>query len=122
MLIFRQCCTCWRALIGVMLLALLIQPALAAAAELHELEHQVLTGHSHADHDHQLGTEPPDESELDGWHLLLHFGHGCCQAVGLLPTTLAFPVADRHSAPALTETQYPSGMGLRRALRPPIGT
>ncbi|MCI1710152.1 MAG: hypothetical protein LKM32_06630 [Chiayiivirga sp.] len=119
----RQCIaarTCWLALL---LLAVVWQPSLLAASQVHASEHLIQTGHAH-DADHDGPGIPADEQVTPGndtfWHGLMHLAH-CCGQVSALPAAPLLVTAASHDALA---PEGPRGVLATHAppqpLRPPI--
>ncbi len=73
-----------------LLLAVLVQPVLAAVADLHEASHGQATHASHA-HDAQGEVQIPDGGDPDEGrsllHALMHAGHCCGQASAVDPAS-----------------------------------
>lgn len=113
--------------VGLLTLALMVQPMIAAIGEVHELGHATVSlgaVAAHAD-DHsgaQHADQAPDEPESnDAMHVLLHFAHCCSQT----PTTLGsaqvqlLAVAG-SDAPLVAATPLPLKASANDVLRPPI--
>lgn len=75
--------------------ALMLQPMLAAAAELHELAHDPTGGHLHSSHSVDVTEELTAVDETgdtaETLHTLLHFSHSCGETATEIPVVL--PVA-----------------------------
>jgi hypothetical protein len=120
----RKRCMAYRALwVALLMLALVWQPALLAASEVHESEHLIQTGHAH-DADHEGPGIPADELSLPGddgiWHSLMHLGH-CCAQVSALPSGGApMPLMLRPASTPDSPSLAIQSLTLPRPLRPPI--
>lgn len=112
------------ALLGLLALAMVLQPVLAAAGDIHELGHdgEVATA-GNADHQHDTGdTVPADDGKQgESLHFLLHFAHCCGHApsalLGGLEVVAFTPVSD---ALVSTPAPLPLHHALQDVLRPPI--
>jgi hypothetical protein len=107
--------------VAVMLLALVAQPVLIAASELHETAHALAAGHAHDDVHPEAGI-PPDEPHEpgDAWHAVLHVGHCCSQPTAAIAAPLLVPI-DRTAVPPPPATARSlSDPALPTLLRPPI--
>ena len=113
--------------VGLLALALMVQPLVAAIGEVHELSHaagSLSAVASHAD-DHssaQHADQAPNEPESnDAMHVLLHFAHCCSQT----PTTLGaaqvqFLAIVGSDAPLVAAAPLPLQASTNDVLRPPI--
>ena len=113
--------------VGLLALALMVQPLVAAIGEVHELSHaagSLGAVAAHAD-DHsgvQHADQAPDEPESnDAMHVLLHFAHCCSQT----PTTLGaaqvqFLAIAGSDAPLVAASPLPLQASTNDVLRPPI--
>jgi len=77
-----------RILIGFLALCFLWQPILLVAAEVHEVQHLLQTGHAH-DTQHPESGIPVDDphSGSSSLHVLMHLGQCCSFPVALVPAT-----------------------------------
>ena len=113
--------------VGLLALALLVQPMVAAIGEVHELSHaagslSAVAAHSDDHSGAQHADQAPNEPESnDAMHVLLHFAHCCSQT----PTTLGsaqvqlLAVAG-SDAPLVAATPLPLKPSANDVLRPPI--
>lgn len=77
-----------RLLIGCLALCFVWQPILLAAAEAHEVQHLLQTGHAHDDAHPEAGIPADDPDGGAGvLHALMHIGHCCSFPVALMPST-----------------------------------
>lgn len=106
---------------GILLLALVVQPALAAMGEIHELSHVGDTA-SHAAFDTAYAPAPQDSAEGgDALHFLVHFSHCCSPVSAMVPfTPVPLPAINSSTSPALGLLALPLGSALEDVLRPPI--
>lgn len=106
-------------------LALVLQPALTNAGEMHELAHDSSGMHAHALHVDNLHTEMAAAGEQDDdgaatLHVLLHFAHAGDQVVVVLPTLrplAAMPLTARRMVP---DTSLSQAAPLASPFKPPI--
>jgi len=109
--------------VALLMLALIWQPALLAASEVHETAHLLQMGHAHDADDEGPGI-PEDEPTAhdDGafWHGLMHLGH-CCGHVSALPSdgVPAHPALMPACVPVSPALVIQS-LTLPHPLRPPI--
>ena len=112
---------------GLLALALIVQPTIAAIGEVHELSHasgSLGAVAAHGDHyaDVQHAEDAPDAPENnDAMHVLLHFAH-CCSHT---PTTLGsvqmlVATVAGSDAPLAATAQLPLQASTNDVLRPPI--
>lgn len=110
---------------GILLLALVVQPALAAMGEIHELSHVGDTA-SHAAFDtaHAPAPAPAPEDSAEGGdalHFLVHFSHCCSPVSAMVPfTPVPLPAINSSTSPALGLLALPLRSALEDVLRPPI--
>ena len=112
--------------IGLLALALMVQPMVAAIGEVHELNHvsasQGITL-AHADHHANAShaERSPERESNDAMHVLLHFAHCCSQT----PTTLGSAQVKvlgiaGSDAPLVAQAELPLQASTNDVLRPPI--
>lgn len=113
--------------VGLLALALMVQPLVAAIGEVHELSHAAgslsavaahADDHSGAHHADQAPNEPESN---DAMHVLLHFAHCCSQT----PTTLGAAQVQLlaiagSDAPLVAASPLPLQASTNDVLRPPI--
>ncbi|MDO5610211.1 MAG: hypothetical protein Q4G62_05470 [Pseudomonadota bacterium] len=106
---------------GILLLALVVQPALAAMGEIHELSHIGDTAR-HALFDTAHAPAPVDSAEGgEALHFLVHFSHCCNPVSAMVPfTPMPLPMISGATNPALGLLALPLGSALEDVLRPPI--
>lgn len=107
---------------GLLVLALVWQPALVVASEVHEAEHRVQAGHEHEFGSEAVSaaTDDPAPDGRDPWHGLMHLGH-CCGHVQALPAEgVCMPHVVRSSAAIRESAQSIANLPLASPLRPPI--
>lgn len=109
--------------IALLLLALVWQPGLVAASEVHESEHLLQTGHA-LDAEHgEIGIpadEPAAPDGADPWHALMHLGHCCSYPSAMLPDTLQVSSGPDIASPPIGGTFDATSASLPQPLRPPI--
>lgn len=120
----RSLRTLW---VGLLALALVIQPALAGLGELHELDHAMEAGAHAVQHDVHGGAADERVTRDDGEsgdpaHLLLHSAHCCAQTTPTLDAReiQVFAVLG-HAAPAFDSSELRLKASANDVLRPPIG-
>ena len=116
----RTSCVVW---IALLLLALVWQPGLVAASEVHESEHLLQTGHAlDAEHgDHGIpADEPVAPDGADPWHTLMHLNH-CCGHSSAMPHDMPqLAIAPDIASPPAGATFDATSASLPQPLRPPI--
>lgn len=111
--------------LGLFALALVLQPVLAAAGELHELAHDPTGGHQHALHADDVAKELKAADEPgDGaatLHTLLHFSHCCSACTAVLPAVKAIALKPMRRDPlAISRARVPTQVRLPAPFKPPI--
>lgn len=113
--------------VGLLALALTVQPMIAAIGEVHELSHTAGSAGTIAAHADNHGSaqhadQAPNESESnDAMHVLLHFAHCCSQTSTTLGSAQVQVLAIAGSdAPLVAATRLPLKASANDVLRPPI--
>lgn len=106
--------------IGLFVLALVLQPVLAAVGELHEITAHAILDHAHGDDAHHDGSDDTHDGDSP-LHALVHVAHCCTQA-----STAALPACAGVLAPAPAAPLPVLTAGMRASapdgdlFRPPI--
>lgn len=120
----RQHCLAHRALwVALLAIALVGQPTLLLASEVHESEHLVQSGHSHgAERLDQvlLAEELADAEGSEAWHLLMHLSHCCGQPSAMPAESLAMPTIMRPFVAPIRSPLAIQSLIPTLLLRPPI--
>ena len=112
--------------LGLFVLGLVLQPAMATAGELHEFVHDPAGSHLHAQHADERaaevataadGQEPQDAATL---HALLHFAHCCGGTAATLPSLLLPAAALLPARVAAADTSIPPTARSASPFKPPI--
>jgi hypothetical protein len=120
MSVFFARLACRRLLIGCLALCFVWQPILLAAAEAHEAQHGLQTGHAHDDAHPEAGI-PADDPDGDGMlHSLMHIGHCCSFPAAVVPAASIGLAAAPPSRPAVPGAPLPAPMIPASLWRPPI--
>lgn len=111
--------------VALLILALVLQPTLLAASEVHATEHLIQTGHTH-DTDHEgpgiAADEPTAQDDGDLWHGLMHLGHCCGHASALPSDGVPIPPLRRPGSAPVSPSRPIQSLMLPHPLRPPIQT
>ena len=107
---------------GLLLLAFVVQPALAAIGEIHELSHGSTTEHAEFD---EAGSATPSPEDQDGGgealHVLSHFAHCCGHAPSaVFGGTTTLLISSGSIVPAEGLVALTLRNPLEDVLRPPI--
>lgn len=110
--------------LGLFALALVLQPVLAAAGELHELAHAPNGGHQHALHaddvakELKAADEPGDDAAT--LHTLLHFSHCCGAGTAVVPVVKAIAFKPMRDPLVISQARVPAQARLPAPFKPPI--
>lgn len=103
------------------MLAFVVQPALAAIGEIHELSHGSTTEHAEFDEAGAATPSPEDQGGGEALHVLSHFAHCCGHAPSaVFGGTTTLLISCGSSAPAEGLVALKLRSPLEDVLRPPI--
>lgn len=109
--------------IALLLWALVWQPGLIVASEVHESEHLLQTGHAldatHGEHGIPAD-EPMPPDGADPWHALMHLGHCCSYPSAMLPDMPQMAFGPDIASPPAGGTFDADSAPQPQPLRPPI--
>jgi hypothetical protein len=115
---------CIRALwVALLLFAVVFKPVLVLASEVHESEHLLQTGHSHASPGESHGIpadESPASGEVDPWHSLMHLGHCCSHPSAASEAHLPVTPGLAGGSPDTPLLPGRASVRIAQVLRPPI--
>lgn len=103
-------------------LAMVVQPVMAAAGEMHEFSHDASGLHSHAHvlHAGDIGIDDIDAgADAPVLHVLLHFAHCCGTTTAMVPSVDSFPVEPVINHVLSVEVPDPPQARLTPPFKPP---
>lgn len=108
--------------LGLFAVALVLQPVLAAAGELHELAHDPSGGHAHTLHADDVAKELADDAGDDAatLHTLLHFSHCCGAGAAVVPFMKPMALKPMRDQLLIPQAHIPDQTRLSAPFKPPI--
>jgi hypothetical protein len=109
--------------LGLFALALVLQPVMAAAGEMHELAHDPSGAHSHVHADdgdtHSIASSMSDDS-AETLHVLLDFAHCCGATPAMVPSMKSLCCLPSGGPLAISKAAMPPATRLPAPFKPPI--